>query len=116
MILKELGYALDAVLLLKIDEEVLVGRLSNRRTCRSCGKIWSVLTMAPGTTACPECKGGLYRRDDDEESVIRSRLVVYHQQTAPLIGWYEKKGKLCSVHAANSPEDTFKKIQAVLSQ
>ena len=112
---KELAQPLDAVLLLKIDEELIVQRLTNRRTCRSCGKIWNLLTMSnSGGKPCPVCAGELYQRDDDMESVIRNRLKVFHVQTAPLILWYENRGILRVVDASKSQEDTFKEIQAVL--
>jgi adenylate kinase len=114
--LQEFGGSLDAVLFLKIEEEHLVRRLTNRRTCRSCGKIWNVLTMPPETEACLECEGELYQRDDDVESVIRRRLDVYREQTAPLMTWYEKRGLLRSIDAVNSPEKTFEEIQVVLSR
>jgi adenylate kinase len=111
-ILEELGRPLDAVLLFSIDEEALVRRLSNRRTCRACGKIWNLLSMTGAN--CPDCGEELYQRDDDAESVIRNRLKVYNDQTAPLVSWYEKKGLLRTVEAAGSPEEILQKIQAVL--
>jgi adenylate kinase len=114
VILQEFGCALDAVLLLKIEEERLLRRLVNRRACRSCGKIWNLLTMAPGTKVCFECKGELYQREDDTEPVIRRRLEVYREQTAPLVTWYEEKGLLRSIDAANSPEEVFEKIQVLM--
>jgi adenylate kinase len=112
-ILKELGRPLDAAVLLSIDEEALVRRLSNRRTCRACGGIENLLSM-PGATVCPKCGGELYQRDDDAESVIRNRLKVYHDQTAPLVSWYGEKGLLRTVEASGSPEEILSKIQAVL--
>jgi adenylate kinase len=115
-ILAELGRPLDAVLLLAIDEEVLVQRLSNRRTCRACGKISNLLAMARGANSCPECGGELFRRDDDAEPVIRNRLEVYHAQTAPLASWYGKKGLLREIDASGTPDETFGKIRAVLAQ
>ncbi|MDR1376491.1 MAG: adenylate kinase [Synergistaceae bacterium] len=114
--LGEFDASLDAVLFLKIEEEHLIRRLTNRRTCRSCGKIWNVLAMTPETKACLECQGELYLREDDTEPVIRRRLDVYREQTAPLMRWYEEKGLLRSIAAVNSPEETFKEIQAVLSR
>ncbi|MDR1978606.1 MAG: adenylate kinase [Synergistaceae bacterium] len=114
--LKELDRPLDVVLFLKVEEEFLVRRLTNRRTCRSCGKIWNALLMATGTKACPECGGELHQRDDDMESVIRNRLDVYREQTEPLMSWYEKKGLLRSIDAVNSPEKTFKEIQVALGR
>jgi adenylate kinase len=113
--LKELETPLDAVVLLDIDEEILVGRLTNRRTCRACGKIWNLLSMnADNGTACPECGGELYQRDDDAELVIRNRLKVYHDQTSPLVSWYAKTGKLHTIEASASPDETALKIQAAL--
>ncbi|MDR2523649.1 MAG: adenylate kinase [Synergistaceae bacterium] len=114
-ILEELTLPLDAVLLLRVDEELIVRRLTNRRTCRACGKIWNLLAMPPNAD-CPECGGELYRRDDDAESVIRNRLSVYREQTAPLVEWYEKRGKLRAVDAVGSPEEIFAKAEAALGQ
>jgi adenylate kinase len=119
-ILEELGRPLDAVLLLSIDEEALIRRLSNRRTCRACGRIENLLSMTEkpmpegGAAVCPACGGELHQRDDDTESVIRNRLKVYHDQTAPLVSWYEAKKKLRVVDASGSPEEILRKIQAVL--
>jgi adenylate kinase len=113
--LRELDRPLDAVIFLKIEEELLVRRLVHRRTCRRCGKIWNVLTMAE-TKICPECGGDLDQRSDDAESVIRNRIDVYRGQTEPLISWYAKKGVLRSIDAVNSPEETFKEIQVILGR
>lgn len=116
-ILEKVGLALDRVLLLKIDEEVLVRRLTNRRTCRSCGKIWNLLAMASSEEKdCPECGGMLYQRDDDAADVIRNRLKVYHEQTAPLISWYKNRGILFEIDSSGSKEETFRKIQAALAE
>ena len=115
--LNEMARPLDAVVLIKIDEELIVRRLTNRRTCRGCGKIFSLLTVAPGTKNCPDCGGELYQRDDDSERVIRNRLQVYREQTEPLVTWYEGKGLLHSVEAdeSSTPEGIFKGIEAALS-
>jgi adenylate kinase len=112
--LEKLGQLLDSVVLLDVDKELLVRRLVNRRTCRSCGKIWNLLTMQSPGEACSECGGELYQRDDDAESVVRNRLEVYRKQTAPLVEWYEKKGKLHGFDAMNSPDKIFKEIRATL--
>ena len=113
--LNELNRPLDGVLLLKIDEELLVRRLINRRTCRTCGKIWNLLSIGEAKE-CPDCGGELFQRDDDTESVIRNRLKVYREQTEPLVSWYEKKGLLRVVETAGSPEDNFRKIQVALGK
>ncbi|MDR1378520.1 MAG: adenylate kinase [Synergistaceae bacterium] len=115
-ILEKMGQSLDMALLLKIDEESLVRRLINRRTCRSCGKIWNLLAMPSETKTCPECEGELYQRDDDAESVIRRRLEVYRAQTTPLVSWYEKAGKLRIVNAEGSAQEIFESMQVVLGR
>ena len=116
--LKEHNTKLDAVLLFSIEEEVLVSRLSNRRTCRACGGIFNLLTMGRGVdpTKCPSCNGELYQRDDDNESVIRNRLKVFHDQTEPLIAWYRSRDLLCEVDASDAPEAIYGRVQAALKQ
>lgn len=116
-VLKAADAPLDGALLLEIGEDVLVWRLTHRRTCRSCGKIWNLLTMKnfDGQT-CPDCGGELYLRDDDTENVIRNRLKVYHEQTAPLVAWYKNRGVLREIDSSGTMEETFNKIQAVLGK
>ena len=88
-LLEKMNSPLDAVLLFDVDDEVVVNRLTNRRTCNKCGKITNLLSHHGEN--CADCGGILQQRDDDKEEVIRKRLAVYHTQTAPLIDWYEKK-------------------------
>ena len=114
-ILNDLGWNLDAALFFVIDEEALVRRLMHRRTCRSCGKIWNLLSAEDENfDICPSCGGELYQRDDDKESVIRNRLDVYRNQTEPVVSWYRKKGLLYDIDASKSREETFEEIKSVL--
>ncbi|MCL2009231.1 MAG: adenylate kinase [Synergistaceae bacterium] len=115
-ILNEMECPLDAVLLIKVDEEIIVRRLTNRRTCRACGKILNLLSAGAGTGKCPACGGEIYQRDDDCEQVIRNRLDVYREQTEPLVAWYESRGLLRVIEALEhyTPEDTFKGAEAAL--
>lgn len=81
--LSKLGRPLDAALLIDVDAEVIVKRLTSRRMCKVCGFI--------GTTAdsaCPKCGAQMYQRDDDNEATVRNRLDVYQRSTAPLIDYY----------------------------
>ena len=114
--LKEMGYRLDAALLIDVAEEIIIRRLTNRRTCRACGKILSLLDVAPGTNNCLDCGGELYHRDDDSVQVIRHRLEVYKERTEPLIAWYEGKGLLRAVEVLDhyKPEDTFREVKVAL--
>ena len=85
---------LDAVIEFAIDNNEIIKRLSNRRTCRGCGKVFA------GTIAkCDACGGELYQREDDKEAVIARRLEVYSEQTAPIIDFYRSAGLLLSITA-----------------
>lgn len=116
MYLKLKGMPLNAVLLLEVADEAVVSRLTSRRTCRSCGKIHNLATLGGAAGKCPACGGELFQREDDREEVIRKRLAVYHEQTAPLISWYESKGLLRRFDGSRSPEETFDAIRSTLSQ
>jgi adenylate kinase len=87
--LEEIGRPLDAVVVLDVDDETLVRRLSGRRTCASCGAVYNVNTGdAPVGGKCRRCGGELVQRSDDEPATIRRRLQVYREQTAPLLEYY----------------------------
>ena len=113
--LKEQGKKLDAVLLFAIDDDVLVNRLSNRRTCRSCGGIFNLLAMDKAAVKCPSCGGELFQRDDDHEAVIRSRLKVFHEQTEPLAAWYRERNLLREIDASDAPEAIYERVKAALN-
>ncbi|MBO7667236.1 MAG: adenylate kinase [Firmicutes bacterium] len=90
---------LDAVLNISVPLEKLVERLTGRRMCRKCGAIYHMLYNAPAKEGvCDACGGELYQRDDDKLETVTNRLDVYEAQTAPLIGFYEKQGKLFTVN------------------
>jgi len=88
--LNEMGKKIERALSVDVDPEVIVGRLTARRTCRDCGRISNI---SEGVQ-CGACGGELYLRDDDNETTVRNRLDVYATQTAPLIDYYENAGVL----------------------
>ena len=89
--LDEIGRPLTAVVVLDVDDETLVRRLSGRRTCSSCGAVYNVNTGdAPADGRCVRCGGELIQRSDDEPATIRRRLQVYREQTAPLLDYYQR--------------------------
>jgi adenylate kinase len=104
--LKDLGVAIDVVLELVVDNDEVVRRLSGRRTCRGCGKIWHI-EFDPTAVAdvCDRCGGELFQRDDDKPETIQNRLAVYDEQTAPLVGFYAEQGKLVGIDATGPVED-----------
>src|SRR5271155_5114969 len=104
--LSELGTPLDSVVLMNLDLGVLFKRLTGRRICQDCGKVFNVHTSPP-----PEGKHRLIQRPDDKEEVIGKRLEVYEAQTKPLIKYYEAAGLLRIVDADADVDTVFKSIE-----
>ena len=111
VLLDKMKCPLNAVFLFNVDDDVVVSRLTNRRTCNKCGKITNLLFHHG--EECDDCGGELKQRDDDIEAVIRKRLEVYHVQTMPLIEWYEKKGILQRLDGARDRDDIFNDIKVM---
>ncbi len=101
-LLEDLGEKLDAALELDIPREVIIERLTTRRTCSNCGEIYNVKTRPPKVEGvCDVCGGPVVQRDDETEEAIENRLKVYQQQTAPLIDFYRDEGLLVSVPSSD---------------
>jgi adenylate kinase len=104
--LTEWDVRLDVVVELVVDDDEVVRRLSGRRTCRRCGRVWHVLFDPPARgELCDECGGELFQRDDDREQTIRHRLDVYQLQTQPLIAFYADEGALLGIDATGPVEE-----------
>lgn len=104
-LLKKEELKLDAVFSIDIPTEELVKRMSSRRTCRTCGAIYSLdfASMRPKKEGvCDKDGGELYQREDEKAEVIRGRLVEYEKKTAPLVDYYKKTGLLKSVTGETS--------------
>jgi adenylate kinase len=111
-LLKKLGLALDAVVELDVSDEVVVGRLTTRRGCKSCGEIYNTVSKPTKVEGvCDKCGGPVVQRDDDKEEVIRKRLAVYHSQTAPLIDYYRAQGLLITVDATGGKDIVLKTLE-----
>lgn len=104
--LAEWDVRLDVVMELVVDDDEVVRRLSGRRTCRRCGRVWHVLFDPPSRgEMCDDCGGELFQRDDDREQTIRHRLDVYQTQTQPLIAFYADEGTLLGIDATGPVEE-----------
>lgn len=114
-LLDDLGVVLDVVLQLEVDHEEVVRRLSGRRTCHGCSRIWHIdYETTAVENVCDACGGELFQRDDDQPETIRRRLEVYDEQTAPLVGYYAERDLLVSLAATGPVEDvTQRAIDAV---
>ncbi len=114
-VLEEMGMPLQVALSIDVDMDVLMKRLTGRRTCRQCGQMYNIYFSPPAEEGiCDRCGGELYQRDDDREETIRKRLEVYQSQTAPLIEYYEKKGILRRVEGTGGIDEIFERICSIL--
>jgi len=116
-LLADLGTALDLVLELVVDDDEVIRRLSGRRTCRGCGKVWHVEFDHPTREGiCDRCGSELFQRDDDKPETIAERLRVHARDTAPLVDFYGAQGKLVGIDATGPVEDvTHRAIDALRS-
>lgn len=113
--LARLGQPLQLALLVDVDTEVLMKRLTGRRTCSQCGAIYNVYFSPPKVAnKCDKCGGSLMHRSDDNEDTVRNRLKVYDDQTSPLVAYYKAQGKLRTVRGVGSINDIFKNITDIV--
>ena len=115
-VLAEIDAPLDAVVLLDVDFDVLLKRITGRRTCGQCGKVYNVYFLPPTQEGmCDACGGELVQRADDNEATVSNRLQVYESQTAPLVSFYEDRGKLKVVPATGEIDDVLAQLEETLS-
>ena len=108
--LSKLERPLDAALLIDVDAEVIVKRLTSRRMCKECGYIGSV-----ADASCPKCGGEMYQRDDDNEATVRNRLDVYETSTSPLIDYYRGCDLLVSIDGDRDLQVVFADVEKALN-
>ncbi len=103
VMLADMGEELDMVVNIEVPRDVILDRLTTRRTCTDCGEIYNVKSNPPKVEGvCDKCGGAVVQRDDETEEAISNRLDVFNQQTAPLAGFYEKEGMMLTVDATSS--------------
>ncbi len=108
--------SLDGVINVALSREEVIHRLSSRRVCRDCGKIYSLLFDPPRVdTRCDACGGALFLRDDDRAEVIENRYDVYMRATAPLIDFYRKQGLLVEVNGGRPPNEVLDHITSLIA-
>lgn len=114
--LKEISNSGLILIKLNADDEIIVKRLSSRRVCSNCGNILNEAEIT-NDFICPVChaKNSYYKRSDDEESVIRKRLMIYHEATAPVFNFYKNKAAIVEVDGTHSIEEVTKEILDKLS-
>ena len=102
-LLAKMGEKLDCVVNIDVARNIILDRLSTRRTCTSCNAIYNTKSNPPKKAGvCDKCGGPVVQREDETEAAISNRLDVYNEKTAPLAGYYEKEGLLMTVNATSS--------------
>jgi len=115
-VLAGLGKRLDAVITVDVDKDALITRLTARRTCTACGKIFNVVTQPESASGvCPACGGELMQRDDDTVETVTNRLEVYERSTLPLIGYYRDAGLLRRVDGNLPVDDVFAQVKNIVN-
>jgi adenylate kinase len=113
--LKKRGRTIDKTIYLEVPDEELVKRLSGRWLCRKCQTPYHIANSPPRTPGkCDKCGGELYQRPDDREETVRERLRVFLTQTAPILDYYEKRGKLVRVNGSLGMQAVAKEIVSAL--
>lgn len=116
-LLEDLGQPLDAAVLMDVDLDILMKRLTGRRTCAGCGRVYNVYYLPPAKEGvCDACGGELVQRSDDKEETIGRRLKVYQSETEPLVQYYDGLGKLKVVDAEGDVEDVYARLVEAVSQ
>jgi len=113
--LADIGQPLDAACLLDVDLDILMKRLTGRRTCSTTGKLLNVyFSPQEELDACREAGGELIQRDDDNEDTISRPLNVYREQTEPLVGFYRDRELLRTVDGEGEMDDVFARLESTL--
>jgi len=116
-LLDQLGTPLDAAVLLDIDFEILLKRLTGRRTCSLTGQLLNIhFSSQEELDACTNAGGELIQREDDNEKTIASRLEVYHARTEPLIEFYRGRGKLKIIDAQGNVDEVYGRLLETLQE
>jgi len=116
-LLDQLGTPLDAAVLLDIDFEILMKRLTGRRTCSLTGQLLNIyFSSQEELDACTNAGGELIQREDDNETTIASRLDVYHVRTEPLVEFYRGRSKLKIIDAGGSVDDVYGQLVEALQE
>ncbi len=113
--LTKIGEKMDYAIDVDVPDENIVSRMSGRRACLDCGATYHIVSLPPKTEGkCDHCSSDLVLRDDDKPETVQKRLMVYHEQTQPLIDYYKNQGILKSVDGTQPMEAVFTAITDIL--
>lgn len=103
---------LDCVINIKVDNKIVIERISGRRACRGCTQIYHISTYSEDK--CEKCGADLYVREDDTKETVLNRLKIYEKETAPLIDYYKNKDILFDVDGSTSIANTFEQVSEII--
>ena len=113
--LSELGEKIDYAVNIDVPDESIITRMGGRRACLSCGATYHIVYSAPKSeNVCDTCGNELVIRDDDKQETVKKRLEIYHDQTQPLIDYYDNEKILATVDGTKDMEEVFLDIVAGL--
>ena len=108
---------IDLVLYLAMKENVVVSRLTSRRSCNSCGEVYNVTSRLPRVEGkCDKCGGTVVQREDDSETTVRKRLMVYEDLTRPLVSYYRHEHEFREVDGARGVDDVTRELAGIIDQ
>ena len=117
LIFDELDIRIDAILNLKASQEIIIERLSGRRTCKNCGAIYHIKNIPSKVEdKCDKCGDRLYQRNDDKKDVVKKRLMVYKTQTKKLISYYKEQDSFCEIDANKKSDEMFIEVCKCLAR
>lgn len=106
-----------AVVILDVPDDELMLRITGRRICADCKRTYNIyLSRLRHEDQCDNCHGPLLQRADDKPETVRERLRVYHEQTEPILHYYEMSGRLSTINGTGTPEQVFERIQKILAE
>jgi adenylate kinase len=115
--LTEQGKTIDKVVYIEVSEEELVSRLSSRWLCRQCQAVYNMVNSPPRVEGkCDKCGGEVYQRPDDKPETVKKRLDVYFAETAPLIAYYRRQGKLLEIEGEGGVAEVTQRIVSALHE
>jgi adenylate kinase len=104
----------DVALHIDVPVDVVVDRISSRRVCSNCGAVYSTQAPPSADWTCDVCGGEVVHRDDDTEDAVRRRLAIYDEETRPMLGFYERAGRLVTVDGVGDPDEVFDRLAAAI--
>jgi adenylate kinase len=111
------GGTIDAVINLEIDDEIIMERMTGRRSCPKCGAVYHIKNLRPKAEGrCDKDGAELIQRPDDKPEVVKKRLATYHEQTKPVIGYYKENGCVVDINAGRGADEVSAKIFEMLDR